>query len=160
MCRDCLICTVTVLYVPCSRRAWTPWSTSASSPSSRFPHPTPYTLHHTPYTLHPTPHTSHLHPATFTLHPASQTVTLSLTPVHLPAHRNPMQERLVCYCRTTSTAPCANYCTPCQPLLRDFSGCIRSPPAPMQPFTDADMLVMGWVQWRVRYSNALCPATP
>ena len=34
------------------------------------------------------------------------------------------QERMVVYCRTASasTAPCANYCTPCQPLLRDFPG--------------------------------------
>jgi len=51
------------------------------------------------------------------------------------------KERLVCYCRTTSasTAPrtsrrmccpthCASYCAPCQPLLRAFSGWIRSPP--------------------------------
>ena len=53
--------------------------------------------------------------------------------------------RLVFYCRTTSvsTAPCksrrmfcpthrASYCAPCQPLLRAFSGWIRSPPPTMR----------------------------
>jgi hypothetical protein len=43
------------------------------------------------------------------------------------------QERLVIYCRTTSASAahathCATFCTPCQPLLRAFSGWIRSPP--------------------------------
>ena len=67
------------------------------------------------------------------------------------------EERLVFYCRTTSasTAPytsrrmccpthCASYCAPCQPLLRAFSGWIRSPPptpvdqsTPYPPPTDA-----------------------
>jgi len=54
-------------------------------------------------------------------------------------------QRLVFCCRTTSasTAPCtsrrmccpthgAGYCAPCQPLLRAFSGWIRSPP-PTRP---------------------------
>ena len=53
----------------------------------------------------------------------------------------PDSEKLVFYCRTTSasTAPCtsrrrcclthcASDCAPCQPLLRKFSGWIRSPP--------------------------------
>jgi len=53
----------------------------------------------------------------------------------------PCDQRLVFYCRTASasTAPCtsrrmcypthcANYCAPCQPLLRAFSGWVRSPP--------------------------------
>jgi len=55
--------------------------------------------------------------------------------------KRPGIERLVFHCRTTSasTAPCtsrrmccpthcASYCAPCQPLLRAFSGWIRSPP--------------------------------
>ena len=52
------------------------------------------------------------------------------------AYPSPPFERLVFYCRTisASTAPkdvlplriCANYCAPCQPLLRSFSGWIRS----------------------------------
>ena len=55
----------------------------------------------------------------------------------------PKTDRLVFYCRTpsSSTTPCtsrrtccpacthcASYCAPCQPLLRAFSGWIRSPP--------------------------------
>ena len=41
-------------------------------------------------------------------------------------------ERLVIYCQTTgvSAAPathCATYCTPCRPLIRAFSGWIRTP---------------------------------
>ena len=58
-----------------------------------------------------------------------------------PAPAPPPEDRLVCYCRTTSAssapctsrrvcgpAHCASYCAPCQPLLRAFSGWIRSPP--------------------------------
>ena len=59
-------------------------------------------------------------------------------PCHPPLQND---ERLVFCCRTTSasSAPCtsrricchmhcASYCAPCQPLLRAFSGWIRSPP--------------------------------
>jgi len=43
------------------------------------------------------------------------------------------QERLVIYCQTTSVSAahathCATYCTPCRPLIRAFSGWIRTPP--------------------------------
>ena len=42
-------------------------------------------------------------------------------------------ERLVIYCQTTGVsaahaAHCATYCTPCRPLIRAFSGWIRTPP--------------------------------
>ena len=42
-------------------------------------------------------------------------------------------ERLVIYCQTTSVSAahathCATYCTPCRPLIRAFSGWIRTPP--------------------------------
>ena len=42
-------------------------------------------------------------------------------------------ERLVIYCQTTGVSPahaarCATYCTPCRPLIRAFSGWIRTPP--------------------------------
>jgi hypothetical protein len=44
------------------------------------------------------------------------------------------------FCRTTSVSAahathCATYCTPCQPLLRDFPGWIRSRPPPPSPLT-------------------------
>jgi hypothetical protein len=43
------------------------------------------------------------------------------------------RERWVIYCRTTSVSVarathCASYCTPCRPLIRAFSGWIRTPP--------------------------------
>ena len=42
-------------------------------------------------------------------------------------------ERLVIYCQTTGVSAahathCATYCTPCRPLIRAFSGWIRTPP--------------------------------
>ena len=42
-------------------------------------------------------------------------------------------ERLVIYCQTAGVSAahathCATYCTPCQPLIRTFSGWIRTPP--------------------------------
>jgi hypothetical protein len=42
-------------------------------------------------------------------------------------------ERLVIYCQTTSVSAahathCATHCTPCRPLIRAFSGWIRTPP--------------------------------
>jgi len=43
------------------------------------------------------------------------------------------RERLVIYCQTTGVSVahathCATYCTPCRPLIRAFSGWIRTPP--------------------------------
>ena len=43
------------------------------------------------------------------------------------------EERLVIYCQTTGVSAahathCATYCTPCRPLIRAFSGWIRTPP--------------------------------
>ena len=43
------------------------------------------------------------------------------------------QQRLVSHCQTTSFSAahathCATYCTPCRPLIRAFSGWIRTPP--------------------------------
>jgi len=43
------------------------------------------------------------------------------------------RERLVIYCQTTSVSAahathCATYCNPCRPLIRAFSGWIRTPP--------------------------------
>ena len=45
----------------------------------------------------------------------------------------PGRERLVIYCQTTGVSAahathCATYCTPCRPLIRAFSGWIRTPP--------------------------------
>ena len=50
---------------------------------------------------------------------------------HIPAFQN--GERLVIYCQTTGVSAahathCATYCTPCRPLIRAFSGWIRTPP--------------------------------
>ena len=48
-------------------------------------------------------------------------------------------ERLVIHCQTTGVSAahathCATYCTPCRPLIRAFSGWIRTPPpTPAQP---------------------------
>ena len=47
-------------------------------------------------------------------------------------------ERLVIYCQTTSVSAahathCATNCTPCRPLLRAFSGWIRTPPPTTLP---------------------------
>ena len=45
----------------------------------------------------------------------------------------PAMERLVIYCQTTGVSAahathCAKCCTPCRPLIRAFSGWIRTPP--------------------------------
>ena len=45
----------------------------------------------------------------------------------------PPRERLVMCCQTTGVSAahalhCATYCTPCRPLIRAFSGWIRTPP--------------------------------
>ena len=63
-------------------------------------------------------------------------------------------KRLVSHCRTTSarSAPCtsrrvccltycASYCAPCQPLLRAFSGWIRSPPLTQNFFFSSSSLL-------------------
>jgi hypothetical protein len=47
--------------------------------------------------------------------------------------RGGVLERLVIYCQTTGASAahathCATYCTPCRPLIRAFSGWIRTPP--------------------------------
>ena len=48
-------------------------------------------------------------------------------------HLQGARERWIIHCRTSSASAahathCATFCTPCQPLLRAFSGWIRSPP--------------------------------
>ena len=56
----------------------------------------------------------------------------SLHHPHTFPRRN-QRERLLIYCKTTSVSAthathCATYCTPCRPLIRAFSGWIRTPP--------------------------------
>ena len=55
---------------------------------------------------------------------------LSLT---VPWAGDLLPKRLVIYCQTTGVSAahathCATYCTPCRPLIRAFSGWIRTPP--------------------------------
>ena len=50
-----------------------------------------------------------------------------------PIRSSPPAARLVIYCQTTGVSAalathCATYCTPCRPLIRAFSGWIRTPP--------------------------------
>jgi len=83
----------------------------AAAPHGRSQNPKPQTLNPKPGTL------TTLNPKS--LHPKPQTPT--------------PRERLVIYCQTSSVSAahathCATYCTPCQPLLRAFSGWIITPP--------------------------------
>ena len=59
-------------------------------------------------------------------------------------------ERLLIYCQTTGVSAahathCATYCTPCRPLIRAFSGWIRTPP-PTRGRTGQNRLGWGGIQ--------------
>ena len=76
--------------------------------------------------------------------PGSPVCPLVLTPIHvvssLSSYRLILicpEERLVIYCQTTGVSAahathCATFCTPCRPLIRAFSGWIRTPPSRMR----------------------------
>jgi hypothetical protein len=104
-------------------------------------HPTPYTP--TPCTSHPATNT--LHSTPYTLHPKPnggkepQPLCRGRERlIHLPKSlHHSLAERLKIYCQITGVSAahamhCATYCTPCRPLIRAFSGWIRTPPPPWQ----------------------------